>query len=222
MIITIGRSRPTDPPAPRQIAEASHLSQPRAMDGWSLVRWPPQDELRLLRACGAAGSISPTFNARIAGVFFALELILRDFEVRSFGGVVLASVIANVVTHAAFGSASFLPEPPFQIVSVWEHQLYALLGLAAAGRRRLHPDPVWHRGSARPPLGSRPDWVYSQRRVLRAAVRMKHEIAAHPGPAPERHLQGGDDQLGGQMAGHAPAHPPPAPGIDHHRQIQEP
>ena len=44
----------------------------------------PMDEprLRLLVACGAAGGISATFNAPIAGVFFALEVILRDFETR--------------------------------------------------------------------------------------------------------------------------------------------
>ena len=49
----------------------------------------PESRLRLLVACGAAGGISATFNAPIAGVFFALELILRDFEVESFGVVVL-------------------------------------------------------------------------------------------------------------------------------------
>ena len=36
----------------------------------------PEQQLRLLVACGAAGGISATFNAPIAGVFFALELIL--------------------------------------------------------------------------------------------------------------------------------------------------
>ena len=88
--------------------------------------------LRLLVACGAAGGISATFNAPIAGVFFALELILSDFAVRSFGAVVLASVTADVVSRAAFGASSFLPLPAFQIVSVWEYPLYAALGLAAA------------------------------------------------------------------------------------------
>ncbi len=91
-----------------------------------------ESNLRLLVACGAAGGISATFNAPIAGVFFALELILRDFEVRSFGSVVLASVTADVISRAAFGSSSFLPLPPFTIVNFGEYPLYALLGLVAA------------------------------------------------------------------------------------------
>ncbi len=91
-----------------------------------------ESNLRLLVACGAAGGISATFNAPIAGVFFSLELILRDFEVRSFGSVVLASVTADVVSRAAFGSSSFFALPPFAIVSLWEYPLYGLLGLVAA------------------------------------------------------------------------------------------
>jgi chloride channel protein, CIC family len=92
----------------------------------------PSSRLRLLVACGAAGGISATFNAPIAGVVFALELILRNIEAESFGVVVLASVMANVVGRAAFGAAPFLALPPFQMASRWEYFLYAGLGLGSA------------------------------------------------------------------------------------------
>ena len=92
----------------------------------------PESRLRLLVACGGAGGISATFNAPIAGVVFALELILRDFEAESFGVVVPASVVANVIGRAAFGSSAFLTLPPFQLMSLAEYGLYAMLGVLAA------------------------------------------------------------------------------------------
>ena len=112
------------------------------------------DNTRLLVACGAAGGIAATFNAPIAGVFFALELILRNFETRSFGLVVLASVVATAVGRLAFGSEAFLTLPGFDVVSGLEYPLYALLGVIAAlvgiafikvlyGAEDL-ADRVWH------------------------------------------------------------------------------
>ena len=88
--------------------------------------------LRLLVACGAGAGISATFNAPIAGVFFALEVILRDFETQSFGVVVLSSITAAAVGRAAFGSHAFLHLPAFGVASSVEYPLYALLGVLAA------------------------------------------------------------------------------------------
>jgi CIC family chloride channel protein len=92
-----------------------------------------ESQLRLLVACGAAGGIAATFNAPIAGVFFALELILRNFETRSFGLVVLSSVTADAVGRAAFGSHPFLALPGFSFSSPLELVLYAGLGVLASG-----------------------------------------------------------------------------------------
>jgi CIC family chloride channel protein len=92
----------------------------------------PETRLRLLVACGAAGGIAATFNAPIAGVFFALELILRNFAAESFGAVVLASVTASVIGRSAFGNHPFLALPPFHLVSPVEFLLYAGLGLITA------------------------------------------------------------------------------------------
>ncbi len=92
----------------------------------------PESRLRLMVACGAAGGISATFNAPLAGVFFGLEMILRDFATESFGIVVLSSVTADVIGRAAFGNAAFLALPGFTVTSGWDYLLYALLGLVAA------------------------------------------------------------------------------------------
>ncbi|HTR75863.1 MAG TPA: chloride channel protein [Solirubrobacterales bacterium] len=89
-------------------------------------------DIRLLVACGAAGGIGATFNAPIAGVFFALELILRRWDTRSFGLIILSGLVATAVGRVAFGAEAFLTLPPFHLVSDWEYPLYALLGLFAA------------------------------------------------------------------------------------------
>lgn len=102
--------------------------------GSTLGQWTrvPESRLRILVACGAAGGISATFNAPIAGVFFGLELILRDFEAESFGVVVLASFVSDIIGRAAFGNSPFLHLPAFQLRSPVEYPLYAGLGLLAA------------------------------------------------------------------------------------------
>jgi CIC family chloride channel protein len=69
----------------------------------------------------------------VAGVFFAMELILADFAVESFAAVVLAAVAASVIGRAALGDHPFLALPSFEIRSPVEYLFYALLGLCAAG-----------------------------------------------------------------------------------------
>jgi len=86
--------------------------------------------VRLLVACGAAGGISATFNAPLAGPFFAMELILRNFAAESFGAVVLSSVAAAVVGRAMLGDHPFLSLPLFSVHSPLEYLLYGALGLA--------------------------------------------------------------------------------------------
>jgi CIC family chloride channel protein len=66
---------------------------------------------KVLVAAGAAAGISATFNAPLAGAFFALEEILGSFAVGAFPPVVVSSVIAAVVSHAFFGNNPAFPVP---------------------------------------------------------------------------------------------------------------
>ncbi len=93
----------------------------------------PEPRMRVLVACGAAGGIAATFNAPLAGVFFAMELILVDFAAQSFGMVVLAAVTASVIGRAALGDEPFLTLPAFSVHHLAEYGLFAVLGLLAGG-----------------------------------------------------------------------------------------
>jgi CIC family chloride channel protein len=87
--------------------------------------------LRVLVACGAAGGIAATFNAPLAGVFFAMELILFDFAAEAFGMVVISAVTASVIGRAALGNDPFLSLPTFTVDHVQQYALFAALGLLA-------------------------------------------------------------------------------------------
>jgi CIC family chloride channel protein len=69
------------------------------------------DRMRVLVGAGAGAAISAAFNAPIAGAFFALEEILGSLAVTAFPPVVVASVIAAVISRAVFGNHPAFPIP---------------------------------------------------------------------------------------------------------------
>ncbi|TWT86177.1 H(+)/Cl(-) exchange transporter ClcA [Pseudobythopirellula maris] len=90
--------------------------------------------IKVLVAAGAAAGISATFNAPLAGVMFAGEIILGSFAVESLTPIVLASVIADVVQQH-FGEHRLDPafaDLEYAFAGAWvQLPSYLVLGLVA-------------------------------------------------------------------------------------------
>lgn len=91
----------------------------------------PHFRQRTLVGCGAAAGIAATFNAPIAGVLFAVEVLLGDFGLTTFSPVVLSSVTATTISRYYLGDFPAFIIPSYKVVSLWEFLFYPLLGIAA-------------------------------------------------------------------------------------------
>jgi chloride channel protein, CIC family len=68
-----------------------------------------EDQIRSLVAAGAGAGIGASFNAPIAGMLFALEVILVSFAPRHMSAVVIASVTAAITSQSILEGAIGLP-----------------------------------------------------------------------------------------------------------------
>ncbi|MBT5640057.1 chloride channel protein [Hyphomicrobiales bacterium] len=92
----------------------------------------PTNATRTLLACGVAAAISASFNAPIAGVLFALEIILGHYALTAFVPIVISSVIAALLSRLHFGDFPAFIIPDYTIVSLYEFPAFALLGVICA------------------------------------------------------------------------------------------
>lgn len=83
-------------------------------------------------SCGVAAAISTAFNAPIAGLVFAHEVILRHYSLQAFAPTTVASATGYVIANIVF------ERPPLFLVDFngvsfgYEFALFALLGIACA------------------------------------------------------------------------------------------
>lgn len=91
----------------------------------------PHNVIRTLVGCGTAAAIAASFNTPLAGVVFALEVVMLEYSVSSFIPVILAAVSATTVSNAVFGDHTAFVLPTVHIGSLWELVPVVLLGIAA-------------------------------------------------------------------------------------------
>jgi len=92
----------------------------------------PHSLRRTLLACGVAAAVSSAFNAPMAGVLFAHEVILAHYALTAFVPIVISAVTATVIARLHLGEAPAFMIPDYQITTYWEFPAFALLGVTCA------------------------------------------------------------------------------------------
>lgn len=83
--------------------------------------------VKTLIGCGAAGAVAATFNTPIAGVVFAIEIIVLELKTKSFVPLVISSVIATVVARFHLGNEPAFFVPEYSLAG--PNELFSYLGL---------------------------------------------------------------------------------------------
>lgn len=105
-----------------------------AANGSLLGQWLrlPNSSLSVLVACGVAGAIGASFNTPLAGVIFAMEVVLMEYTMASFAPVILASVTATTLTRMMYGSEPAFSVPAMHLGSAWELPVIITMALIIA------------------------------------------------------------------------------------------
>lgn len=91
----------------------------------------PNNAIRTLVGCGAAAGIAASFNTPLAGVVFALEVVMLEYTVASFIPIILAAVAATVLANALLGDVTAFAMPALQLGSIGDLVHVLLLGFLA-------------------------------------------------------------------------------------------
>lgn len=102
----------------------------------------PNNSIRTLAASGAAAGIAASFNTPLAGVIFALEVIMMEYTLGSFIPVMLAAVAATGLSNAVLGSEPAFLIPDFEFTSFRELPILILLGVVVGSGAALFNQTV--------------------------------------------------------------------------------
>jgi CIC family chloride channel protein len=86
--------------------------------------------VRTLVACGAAAAIAGSFNTPIAGVIFAMEVVMMEYTIGSFIPVIIAAVVTTVMAQYVHGAEQAFTVPAQHMGSLLEIPYIVLAGIA--------------------------------------------------------------------------------------------
>lgn len=66
----------------------------------------PNNSMRVLVAAGVAAAISAAFNTPLAGVVFAMEVVLMEYSIAGFIPIIMASFAGSLLSQLAFGTGA--------------------------------------------------------------------------------------------------------------------
>lgn len=89
----------------------------------------PNNSIRILAGCGTAAAISASFNTPIAGVIFAMEVVMMEYTLAGFTPVIVAAVSAAFISQIVYGAQSAFSVPAIGIETLMDIPFTIALGL---------------------------------------------------------------------------------------------
>lgn len=89
----------------------------------------PNNSIRTLVGCGAAAAIAASFNTPLAGVVFAMEVILMEYTITGFTPVILSAVSATVMCRLVFAEEPVFTVYAANLESFYELPIIVLMGV---------------------------------------------------------------------------------------------
>jgi len=96
--------------------------------------------------CGAAAAISTAFNAPVAGLVFAHEVILRHYSLRAFAPVTVSATLGYVVANVVFERPPLFRIQEVEVLHAWEYLGFIGIGIAGAVLATIYMRTILYAG----------------------------------------------------------------------------
>ena len=88
----------------------------------------PNNSVRILVGSGVAAAIAAAFNTPLAGVIFAMEVVIMEYTVIGFTPIIIAAVSATTLTRLTLGDDSAFTVPAFELNAIHEIPIVIVMG----------------------------------------------------------------------------------------------